>query len=83
MFEIKLQKYFFEGNTTIFLAATFSFLNPYVDGNVHAYATTLKLKKKGVTFIGENMKETSGVQVAFILKIKFQKYIFYQYRTIF
>ena len=61
---------------TIFLAANVLFLNPSYDGNVYRYATSKELKKKAFRAKGEDIKQTIGIQLSFILEIKLQKYIF-------
>ena len=42
---------------------------------MHTYATTWELKKKEFTLKNENMKEATGIEVTFTLKIKLQKYV--------
>ena len=37
---------------------------------------TKELRNKAFKAKGENIKQTSGIQVTFILKIKLEKYIF-------
>ena len=74
--EIKLQKYIFFQNMTIFLTANVPFLNPCYDRNVHTYAMTKELKKKAFKAKRENIKQTSGIQVTLILKVKLQNTFF-------
>ena len=78
----KLSNYIFYQNLAIFSATYVSNLNPCYDGNVHPYATTQKLKKKGSALKGRNIKEATGIQVTFMLEIEIQKYIFSKFSAL-
>ena len=56
MLEIKIEKYIFRQNMTMFLVADMSFLNQCYDVNVHTYATTKELKSKAFTANCQNIK---------------------------
>ena len=75
-FEIKLQKYIFFAKYDHFSTASVPFSNPCYDRNVHTYAMTKEARRKAFNAKGENIKQTSAIQVTFILEIKLQKYIF-------
>ena len=57
---------------TIFLTANVPFSNPCYDRNVHTYVMTKEVKKKAFKAKEENIKQTSDIQVTFLLEIKFQ-----------
>ena len=59
-----------------FLAANVTFWKPYEDGNENANATTKELKRKAFKASRGNVKKAIGIQVAFMLEIELQKYIF-------
>ena len=58
------------------MAADVSFLNSCYNGKLHTYAKTKELRKKAFKTKGENIKQTIGIQVTFILEIKLQEYAF-------
>ena len=68
-------KVYFFAKYDHFLTVNVPFLNPCYDRNVHAYAMTKEVRKKAFNAKGENKKQTSAIQVTFILEIKLQKYI--------
>ena len=71
IFIIKLQKYFFQQNMTIFSSANMFFLNPCQDGNAHSYAHQ-NWKKKAFTINNQNKNLESGISVSFIIGKRFQ-----------
>ena len=64
--EIKLQKYIFFAKYDHFLTANVPFSNHYYDRNVHMYAMTKEVRRHAFNAKGENIKQTSAIQVTFI-----------------
>ena len=56
MLEMKLQKYVFQQNMTMFVAANVPFLNQCDDVNVCTYAATKELKSKALTVNSQNIR---------------------------
>ena len=56
MFESKIEKYVFQQNMTMFLAANVPFLNQCYDFNVHTYVTIQELKSKAFKVNSRNVR---------------------------
>ena len=70
MLESKIEKYSFQQNMTMSLAANVPFLNEYYYVNVLTYAAIQELESKSFTVNSQNIKEVTGTQVTFISKRK-------------
>ena len=58
---------------TILLAINVSLLNPFSDGNVHAYGMSKDLKELAFKATRQNLKQAIRIQVTFILENKLKK----------
>ena len=81
--ENKLQEKILFRKRRVFSEIHASILNPFQDGNVHAYATTQELKKKLFSLKNENAREEIRLEMTFHLEIQLLKPPFQQIIIIF